>query len=453
MESIKLRTLLPHQQAALRWALPRKSIALFMRMRLQKSAVFIRWAKRFLLPSNGCCLIIAPTSTLYQWQQELLLEGFESEILEGTSTKKLESCVMGAAFGKRFFLTHSGAFRGDGIKILSALKWEVCCLDESPVIKNPQSKTTKLLRKFSLRVPHKAILAGEPAPETPLDYFEQMNFLYGEFMGCKTYWQFRRKYFAAAGFDWVAKPNTRKKIKTAIREQAFILTEKQAGLIMPKIYETRAVELPKKISKIYNQVINDFAVGQAETKWIVVCQSWLAQLASGIVPEVYESGKKYFSPHKLDELASLISGELAGKQVVVFSRFVREIELAAKRLDSLGLRVGVIRGRVKLDERYRLCDAFQDGKIDALVCQCRTAARGLTLWKASALIVLSNEWDWLTRIQLESRALLPQKKEPTLIIDIVCRDTIDLAVATALKEKKRSSKYFAQRVMILCKPN
>ena len=294
-------------------------------------------------------------------------------------------------------------------------------------------------------MPHRAILTGLANPEGPEDFFSQMAFLDGEFMGHDNFYKWRLRYMKPDGFGWYVPKEHRPTIKTAVREMAFVMTAKQAGTWTPQVLQRRHVELPRDLRRAYDEMERDWMAKGAETKWSVVAQTWLAEVAAGVVPKQMGGG---YWPGKADEIARLVSGELAGESIVVWARFVPEIHGLTAALEDRGIRAVSIYGDVSDAQRDARMESFRSGKVPVIICQPKVSAKGLDFSIADTALVTSNYWDWETRFQMLRRLDHPEKTRPTLTIDVVAEDTVDEAVLDELDGKRRRASYFSQRVMV-----
>ena len=62
------------------------------------------------------------------------------------------------------------------------------------------------------------------------------------------------------------------------------------------------------------------------------------------------------------------------------------------KADKNTWRVAVITGQVDASERQRRVDAFQDGKLDVLLCSTVAAKEGITLTAADTVLFVEREW-------------------------------------------------------------
>ncbi len=438
-----MRMPLPHQVPVLAWAKGRHRVGFFLKMRLGKTFVSIRWA-RPLLSSASLALVVAPTSVCPGWLEELQLEGIPATWLHGSSSDKRLKLERGMREGHRWFVVNPEGLRA--APDLFDVPWRVGLIDESTCISNPQAQLTKLfLKRFQPQ--YRAILSGEPAPEHDLQYFTQLQWLHGSFMGFNNYWKFREALWYQAGYEWCPKRTVRDRLAAEVAESCYVLSAEDAGIANKRVYETRFLALPPKMRGLYREVMDDFVCGDLSTKFVPVTQNWLAQIAGGCLPLEFRAGRPAnFSPHKFAELERVLTQELHGEPACVFFRFNRELRQAAFRLREAGLKVGCFTGLTKPEVRARVIADFRGGRTRCLLAQGRAARFGLDFSRATAAIFFSNWWDWNTRSQLEARVLHPARKTPALILDIITSRTVDEAAMRSLREKKRNSTELLRRI-------
>lgn len=433
-----MRKLMPHQKEALAYSKASSYIALFMEMRLGKTLVAIRWA---LHQTYERILIVAPKSVLPVWEKELILEGIPLNQICTIKGNKSSRIALANSRSYRVFLINFESLRVTSE--IAFIPWECLIIDESTKIRNPKAQITKLLTRRFREVPARAILSGLPAPQSPLDYYSQMQFLHGHFMQCYSYWQFRKRYFYQSVFEWLPMPKTLTRIKEAVHSLAFTRTRKEVNIGSQKIYESRYVEMTPEQKKLYRQVRKDFAYKDLETKWALTKFTWMARIAGGFAPS--DNGK-VLSDNKLRELLNLLTEELSQEQVVVWFRFNAEMERVKELLTLSRITCHSISGEHTTSERIAYMDSFVQGKVRVLLCQIKCGRFGLNLSNASTAIYYSNSYDYEDRAQSEDRILHPSKREPLLYIDLITKDTIDEDVVDILRDKSVSSRLFMTKL-------
>lgn len=455
-------SLFPHQVEALTWTGERNRIALFMEMRLGKTRIVIAWCNK---RAARKILVVAPLTVLGSWQEELHAVGESPPTV--LRNKKSHTRTLPRT---KWSLINYDLLRTS--PHIVELDWDAVILDESTRIRNPKAQITKVLnggvvkRKLrasktrpagmqtiklpGCRAPFRAILSGRPAPESPMDYFEQFRFLHGGFCYVRTFWAFRDRYFQHPMFalwEWAPKPGTRDIIKTEIRKKAYILSRKEAGIGSRKVYEKRVVVMGSELRKSYETAEREFVLDHPEleegktTNWPMVMSMWLGRMAGGFVDE------KYVDPAKMNELMELLTGELKGEKAVVWFRFNAEVEQAYQLLKKKKIQCAVITGATPYQVRDLMRKRLRDepeGNSFVLLCQVKCARYGIDLAAADVAIYYSNSYSLEERAQSEDRIVHPKKSVPLLYIDLINENTVDEDVVKALREKHTQSAFFLQ---------
>jgi SNF2 family DNA or RNA helicase len=393
-------------------------------------------------------LIVAPKPTWEAWEEECELEGVLLQPLDGPVRERIRDVDLSInAFDVHWFITnYEGLFerRSKGEdrtkpkpSELALFDWDAIILDESTKIRDARSNTSKIAVDPGVfaRAEYRAILTGLPNPEGPEDYYQQMKFLYGRFLGCRDFWQFRHRYFEQQGFDWIPKPGVIGLIKERISRQAYTLTRKQAGLGNRKIYECRYVDLPQKVRNAMNDAERKFAVGEIETKYVPVTRVWMARLAGGCFPDFEHTAK-------LDELTYLLTTELRREQAVVWFRFNDELHAASAALTKAGVSNVRLHGGVGRDLRKERLDLCRKRRRRVALVQLKLGRFGLNYSFASTAIYYSQDYEHEVRAQSEDRIEHITKQQPLLYIDLLARDSIDEDIREAQRTKAGNAAVF-----------
>ena len=93
-------------------------------------------------------------------------------------------------------------------------------------------------------------------------------------------------------------------------------------------------------------------------------------------------------------------------------------------------------GLTPQDERQDNIRKFQNGsECRFLVGTPQTGGYGITLTKANTVIYYSNGYDLEKRLQSEDRAHRIGQKQAVTYVDLICEDTVDEKIVTALRDK------------------
>lgn len=445
-----MRKLMDHQEDALEYLRGRSSGALFMEMRLGKTLTMIRWAQEAW--PGGLILVVAPLTVLGAWQEELDEEGelwvdVEGDNVDAREANVLESARVAERCGKRvWFLI--GYDRLRATFRLTVIPWTAVILDESTRIRNPQAMITRVCNGGTHNrvryvgfdhVPHRYVLSGLPAPESALDFYEQMRFVKPNFLGVGNFFEFRAKLWQPGQMpgEWNPQRGALSRVKSAVAKHAHVVRRADVGITCERVYETRRITMPPALRRASKTLEEDFAWGDRSTRWRIVVQTWLAELAGGFSPE-----GKFMSAHKLKELVNLLLGELRREQTVVWFRYIPEMERAAEVLAKAGVSFKRIHGGVPAVNRTGILREFRAGRFQALLIQIQCGRYGLDCSSADTAIYYSNSYSWEDRAQSEDRIFHPRKTVPLLYVDLVSRNSADEDVVRALRGKRVTAASF-----------
>lgn len=426
-----LRPLWQWQHDAQPEVLRRDRLALFWEMRLGKTIMALRWlyADADRLPA----LVVSPLSVCRGWCDEATADGVLQPTFARGTDRQLRDLL--ADDPPLVVVNYDLLWRRPS---LLRHGWSAVILDESPLIRNPQAKRTKAIQKHlgGRNTPHVCLLSGYPAPQTPLDYFEQGRFLSptGRFMGYDNFWQFRRDHARPAGpFEWYVPVDVQRRIKNELKPFALWLTRRQAGMNIEKVRSVRYVVLPQKDRRSYRAAEEEFIVNGYETKYAVVVATQLRRLCGG--------------DHKVKELVSLASGELRAEPLVVWCYFRDEIKRCRAALEKAG-RVPVhIHGGTGGILRDNRVSRFQDGTADTIVAQMDCARYGLNFSRADTVINFSRSWQPDSNWQSEDRIVHGSKAGKSVFtVDLVTEDSIDEHVRDILFSKRAKSRTFLAKL-------
>jgi len=454
------RRFAPHQLAAFKYALRETHPALFMEMRLRKTSICIRRCQ--LYGRGGKFLVIAPGSALGSWTDELRLEGVADRdvvIISGTKAQR-KKLLRGPGV---WYLIHTEGHRSVPEISRPGWRWTGVIIDESTSIRNPRAQVTEFCLQNFRDVEHRWILTGTPNPESDMEFFCQMAFLDGQFLGFRNWYQMQHNMYHPH-WSGERRPNadTSRRIAQAVRKRAFVLSRATAGFPDRKVVDLRWLELPDALRTTYARAEKGFVLEwegrqTASTIWATGVYLWLRRLCGGFLVEQEpamtnpagddpcldgEEGDTILVTHlrqiwagKVDELVRLLTTELARKQVVVWFCFNAELSAAEQSLKSAKVKCASLTGQIPREAREQLRQRFMAGDIRVLLVQEKVAALGMNLSCADTAIYFSEPPGLLSSKQTEDRILQLDKVNPLLLIYLLVKNSVDQDIHEALRMK------------------
>jgi len=105
--------------------------------------------------------------------------------------------------------------------------------------------------------------------------------------------------------------------------------------------------------------------------------------------------------------------------------------------------IGLITGKVSHQQRIEFINDFQKREVKILLCNIQSAGVGLNLSQADIAIFADRSYSPADNEQAEARFLPTKDSEnlkTRLIIDLICKGTIDEKILNLLKRKKDITK-------------
>jgi len=302
-------------------------------------------------------MVIMPTSLIHNWSAEIRKFTPQIRLLNYTGPNRRE--LLPRIFNTHLVLTTYGTIRND-FEELKNINFDYVILDESQIIKNPESKTAKAI--FKLDTNYRLALSGTPIENSLLDLWSQMNFLnpglLGELRFFKNYFANPIEKYKDKGkqekLHRLIKPFILRRTKAQVEKELPPLSEEYIFCEMSpeqqEIYQAEKIAIRNLILKsLENDGLANaaFAMVQALTK--------LRQLANHpvMLSEHYKYGSGKFD-EVIRNLETLIS---EGHKVLVFSSFVKHLKIFTGYFDDQKLKYSLLTGQSR--KRVQIIKEFQ----------------------------------------------------------------------------------------------
>ena len=140
------------------------------------------------------------------------------------------------------------------------------------------------------------------------------------------------------------------------------------------------------------------------------------------------------------ELVDLVR-EAGHQKVVVFSRFIEDIEMAREALQMAGFKAATYHGGVSQDRRTKIENAFLDRASDlqVVLAQVQTGGLGIDFSMASICVFFTNWFSWGVRDQAVSRLHRPGQTANVLVVDLLASNTVDETILMTVMDKRSIS--------------
>ena len=322
-------------------------------------------------------------------------------------------------------------------------------LDESQKIKNPETRLAKCFHSLSSQFARRVIMTGTPSANRPYDIWSQIKFLDNGVALGTSFDTFREIHdlpesgAAAQMSDYALRLAT---IMEGIRSFSVRETKGTAGIRLPtKTILTHCVDLAPRQADMYRSYRDQLAwelrdelenLIEDNAEAILKRLLRLVQCASnpGLIDKAYTE-----CPGKFPKLSALLDAASAsGDKLVVWTRFIENVEWLASRLAKHGPQK--VHGSMPIRDRNAAIAAFKaEPKCRVLIATPGAAKEGLTLTVANHAIFYDRGFGLDDYLQAQDRIHRISQDKECFVHNLMASNTIDEWVDGLLNAKHRAA--------------
>ena len=360
--------------------------------------------------SNGkvqpASIIVLPASLVHNWESEIQKFTPSLKVYRHVGQqRKTGSELEKAVYHYDILLTTYGTVRND-VELLSGIKFFFIILDESQYVKNPSSKTYKSIMK--LQSEYRMALTGTPIENSLSDLWTQMNFLNKGLLGNLAF--FRRFFITPIEKHNVIEQQD--KLQVLIRPFILRRTKDEVAKDLPPLMEQVIMcNMDEKQQQIYetekslirNSILAGIEHDGVKKSSIIILQglSRLRQLANHpkMIADTDETGSG-----KFEQILVMLENVVAEKhKVLVFSSFVKHLELIRKRIIMENWKYSILTGQTS--SRGEVIKQFQDDPDNHIfLISLKAGGVGLNLTSADYVFLIDPWWNPASENQAISRS-------------------------------------------------
>ena len=384
---------------------------------------------------EGPSLVIAPTSVVFNWHNEVArfaptlrlktLTGDREEVIQGlepmdllvVSYALLQQEVLGAA--------------------LAEVRFRTLVLDEAQAIKNAATRRSQ--QAMAMQADFKLITTGTPLENHLGELWNLFRFINPGLLGSLE--SFNRRF--QGPIERSQSKEARNRLKRLI--QPFILRRTKVQ-VLEELPERTDIELMVDLSpdeaalyealrrKLLSELehsdgpIQDhrFRVLAAITKLRRACCH-----PNLVAPELQ------LTSSKLTLLGEVLEDLLDNKhKALIFSQFVDHLRLVEAMLQKEGIAYQYLDGQTPQKDRKRAVEAFQGGDGDVFLISLKAGGTGLNLTAADYVIHLDPWWNPAVEDQASARAHRMGQKRPVTIYRLIAKATIEEQIVSLHRHKR-----------------
>ncbi len=317
-------------------------------------------------------------------------------------------------------------------------------LDESQMIKNPHSKLYRAMSDLNAR--HKMVVTGTPIENSLTDLWSQINFVNEGLLGSLSF--FKKRFVRT--IEKKKDKDQEQRLKELINPFILRRTKEEVAKELPPLYEQyRFCNMTDEQKRLYeeekstirNSLLENLEEIGLERSAIMVLKALtkLRQLSNH--PVMVEDDYEYGSG-KYDEVFRNIESVISeGHKVLIFSSFVKHLNLYAAELDNRKWEYARLTGATV--KRQEQVDRFQnDSDCRIFLISLKAGGVGLNLTAADYVFMLDPWWNPAAEMQALNRAHRIGQDKSVFVYRFISNHTIEEKIQRLQQRKSELARTF-----------
>lgn len=378
-------------------------------------------------PALPASLVIAPTSLLHNWKNELKRFAPELRVFIYAGSNRMRNKSITEIFDRfEVVITSYGVVRND-LEFIENYHFQTIILDESQYIKNPSSLSYQAM--IRLKSDHRFVLTGTPIENSLEDLWAQFNFINEGLLGSFT--SFKKEFIQK-----IVREKNEEREKALRRMIApFMLrrTKKEVTPELPPLLqEVVYCDMPEEQQEIYqaekNRIRNLLLQAKENTaqpqNTFVALEGLnrLRQLANHpqmIDPEYAGQSGKF------EQILLFFENLKAnGHKVLIFSSYVKHLNLLTRKFDQQGWKYALLTGETTRREE-EIQRFTQQDDVHCFFISLKAGSTGLNLTAADYVFIIDPWWNPAAEMQALSRAHRIGQDKPVIVYRFISSETVE----------------------------
>ena len=361
-------------------------------------------------------LIVCPTSLVRNWEAEAkkFTPWRKTLVISGPDRAKDFKRIDAADL----VITSYALLQRDFEAAYLDREFAVVVLDEAQHIKNRRTRNAVAAKGLNAR--RRLVLTGTPVENSVTDVWSIFDFLMPDYLG--DYDTFKLNYELPIAEGGGTADDAQFKLKRKLHP--FILRRLKTTVakdLPDKLVKVSYCPVPDDVQREYNAVLAKER-RNAKTKFQML--SLLMKLR-----QIASRGKVDAFMEQLDEA---IDG---GHRVLVFSQFVKQLQVLRQTLDEAGIPYCYLDGSTK--DRLGECNRFnRDQSVPVFLISLMAGGTGLNLTGADMVMHYDPWWNPAVENQATDRAHRIGQKKKVYVVKLIASDTIEEKVLELQRRKE-----------------
>lgn len=385
-------------------------------------------------------LVVAPASLKAEWEEQVrTFTALPQEVLFGERHERLLRYRHTPAF---FLIANYEQVVRDWREINNVLMPELVILDEAQRIKNWRTRTAQNLKRLEARFAF--VLTGTPLENRIDEVYSLTEFIDPSLFG--SLFRFNRRFYRFGADGKMGGLQNLGELHESVGRVMLRRRKDDVEEQLPeRVDNTYFVEMTPEQTLRYQEYEETVARLCHVAKQRPLRPEEMERLQNALAcmrmccDSCYILDKEVRDAPKLDELEKVLDDLWAAdpqRKVLVFSEWVRMLELAAERLKKRKIGFALHVGKLPQQMRRREILRFKEDADCRVFLSSESGGVGLNLQAASVVVNLDLPWNPAKLEQRVARSWRKHQKNRVNVINLVSQDTIEHRMLGTLKFKQ-----------------
>ncbi len=386
-------------------------------------------------------LIVMPTSLIHSWKAEVRKFTPDLTVYEHVGLGRTREVNQLAKYD--IVLTTYGILRND-MDMLSRFRFFYAILDESQMIKNPDSKGYRAA--MQLNAENKLVITGTPIENSLIDLWSQMNVINHGILGNRKFYEDQFANSLNVGVSAIQE----KRLKSIIAPFLLRRTKEEVAKDLPEKLENIVYcDMSEEQNDIYNSekeafkqnLIANLEPNGFSRNRMKIFQGLIRLRQAACHPSLFDDGFTGRSG-KFEEVVRMIDSVVSeGHKVLVFSSFVKHLRLVEREIQEHQIPYLMLTGSSL--NREELVKSFQhNDKIKVFLISLKAGGFGLNLTAADYVFLLDPWWNPASENQALDRAHRIGQDRKVFAYRFITSGTIEEKIMELQEKKSKLAETF-----------
>ncbi len=398
-----------------------------------QAAAFLRYLQLNQKGNKSCSLIIVPSTLIFNWQHELKRFSDEFRVYVHSGPNRSQDLKQSFSSYNVFLVSFQTLVRD--VKLFTPMHFDALIVDEAHNLKNPSTVAYKAVK--SLTAHHPFLLTGTPLQNSPADLWALSELCNPGLLSQKIKPASLQRNDNLVRFQQninlmqaLVKPFLLRRTKQNVLKE---LPEKTVSIIHCAMTEEQELEY-----LAYNQLVSgelsDLAYGNPAARSVRILKALTALRLLANHPVLMDdefkgsSGKFDLVKEKLDEVLQ------EGNKVLIFSSFVKHLDIIGDYLDESSIRYSKLTG--KTVNRKDQVDLFKkEDNRNVFLISLKAGGVGLNLVEASYVFLLDPWWNPAAESQAMDRVYRIGQKNKVTVYKFITSNSVEEKIVQLQDQK------------------